>query len=42
VARAFVASVAAALLMLGGLSVLEGAVPAFVESPAGGSSRCCC
>ena len=35
VARAFVASVAAALLMLGGLSVLEGAVPLFVESPAG-------
>jgi putative peptidoglycan lipid II flippase len=35
VARAFVASVAAALLMLGGLSVLEGAVPAFVEAPAG-------
>jgi putative peptidoglycan lipid II flippase len=35
VARAFVASVAAALLMLGGLSVLEGAVPAFVEAPTG-------
>lgn len=34
-ARALVAAVAAALLMLGGLSVLEGAAPSFVESPAG-------
>jgi hypothetical protein len=34
-ARASVASAATALLMLGGLSVLEGAVPAFVEAPAG-------
>ena len=35
VLRAFVASVAAALLMLGGLSVLEAAVPGFVEAPSG-------
>lgn len=33
--RALVASVAAALLMLGALSVLEGVLPAIVESPPG-------